>query len=101
MKRKDKKKLFRIIAAAVAFGAVFAAEHFALIPKFILNGFDLLPLLLYLIPYFIIGYDILWKAARNIIGGQVFDENFLMTIATVGAFAIWSGTDAGGTQITF
>ena len=42
---------------------------------------------LYLIPYLIIGWDILWKALRNIRNGQVFDENFLMTVATVGAFA--------------
>lgn len=88
MKRKDKKKLSRIIAAAVAFGAVFAAEHFSAIPKITLNGFDLLTLLLFLFPYFIIGYDILWRAIRNIIRGQVFDENFLMSIATVGAFVI-------------
>ena len=39
-------------------------------------------------PYLIIGYDILWRAVRNIMHGQIFDENFLMTIATVGAFAL-------------
>ena len=43
---------------------------------------------LFLIPYFTIGWDILWKALRNIKNGQVFDENFLMAIATVGALAI-------------
>ncbi|MGN0349815.1 MAG: heavy metal translocating P-type ATPase [Roseburia sp.] len=45
-------------------------------------------ILLYLLPYLIIGYDIICKAARNIRNGQVFDENFLMTIATFGAFAV-------------
>ena len=87
MKRKDKKKLYRIIAAAAVFGVIFAAEYFSLIPKLIVfGGFDLLPLLLYIVPYLIIGYDVLWRAVRNIIRGQVFDENFLMAIATIGAF---------------
>ncbi len=43
---------------------------------------------IYLIPYFVIGWDVLWKAVRNIAHGQVFDENFLMSIATVGAFCV-------------
>ena len=42
--------------------------------------------LLYLIPYGIVGWDVLWRAVRNIKNGQVFDENFLMAVATVGAF---------------
>ncbi len=87
MKRKDRKKLYRIIAAAVTFGLVFASEHFSLIPQiFVFGDFDILPLLLFIIPYLIIGYDVLWRAIRNIIRGQVFDENFLMSIATIGAF---------------
>ena len=45
-----------------------------------------LRLLIFLIPYGIIGWDVLWKAARNIVHGQIFDENFLMSIATIGAF---------------
>ena len=44
-------------------------------------------LLVYLVPYAIIGWDVLWRAARNIAHGQVFDENFLMALATIGAFA--------------
>ena len=43
-------------------------------------------LLLYLVPYFTVGYDVLWRSVKNIAHGQVFDENFLMAIATVGAF---------------
>ncbi len=45
-------------------------------------------LFLYLIPYFVIGWDILYKAVRNIKNGQVFDENFLMAVATIGAFGV-------------
>ena len=43
---------------------------------------------LFLPAYFVIGWDVLWKAARNIAHGQVFDENFLMSVATIGAFAL-------------
>ena len=50
-------------------------------------AFSLAPWVLYLVPYLLIGWDVLWKAVRNIAHGQVFDENFLMAIATVGAFA--------------
>ena len=45
-------------------------------------------LVLFLIPYFVIGWDIMYKAIRNISHGQVFDENFLMLIATIGAFIV-------------
>lgn len=45
-------------------------------------------LLLFLAPYFLVGYDVLWKAVRNIAHGQVFDENFLMCVATIGALAV-------------
>ena len=81
MTKKQKKMLRRIIAAGVGFILVAVAEKLApALPV------PLWPL--YLIPYFTIGWDILWKALRNISHGQVFDENFLMAIATVGALAI-------------
>ena len=89
MKRKDRKRLLRIIASAVLLIAAYALEHFSLLPwKFTAGGVDLVALSLFLIPYLIIGYDILLRAVKNILRGQVFDENFLMSIATVGAFAI-------------
>ncbi|WP_312612661.1 heavy metal translocating P-type ATPase [Oscillibacter sp.] len=75
MSRKQKKMLFRILAAAV----LLIAVHF--LP---LTGLALA--LCYLVPYGIIGWDVLWRAVRNIANGQVFDENFLMSVATVGAF---------------
>ena len=89
MKRKDIKRLIRIIASAVLLVAAYALEHFSLLPwKFTAGGVDLVALSLFLIPYLVIGYDILLRAVKNIVHGQVFDENFLMSIATVGAFAI-------------
>ena len=81
MTKKQKKTRKRILTALVLFLALELAEHLA--P-------DVLPGLawpvLYLIPYGIIGWDVLWRAIRNIKNGQVFDENFLMSVATVGAF---------------
>ncbi len=87
MRRKDKKQLIRIIISAALLAIVWAIEHFSLIPKVLTIGeFDIQALLLFLIPYAVVGYSILWRAARNIVRGQIFDENFLMSIATIGAF---------------
>ncbi len=87
MRRKDKRKLIRIIVSAATLAAVALIKRFSLLPSLVTIGeFDLQTLILYLIPYAVIGYDILWRALRNIVNGQVFDENFLMSIATAGAF---------------
>ena len=77
MTAKQKKMLIRIIIASVLLVAL------ALSP---ITGY--LRLALFLIPYFIVGYDILLKAAKGIANGRVFDENLLMTVATLGAIAI-------------
>ncbi len=77
MSKKQKKILIRIIISAVLLIGVY------FIP---LEGY--IKLLLFLVPYTVIGWDILWRAVRNIAHGQIFDENFLMTVATVGAFCI-------------
>ena len=81
MTPKQKKMLARIVSAAVLFVAAELVTRAAALPAW---G----RLLIFLIPYFVIGWDILWRAARNIAHGQVFDENFLMALATVGALAI-------------
>ena len=77
MKAKQKKMLIRIIIASVLLIAL------ALSP---ITGY--LRLVLFLIPYFIVGYDILLKAAKGFTNGRIFDENLLMTVATLGAIAI-------------
>ena len=79
MTKKQKKILRRILGSVVLFAAVWAVTALASLPPW--GEF-----LLYLLPYALIGWDILWKAVRNILNGQVFDENFLMALATVGAF---------------
>ena len=81
MTKKQKKMLKRILISAMGLVAVALLDHFG--PALPAPYWPL-----YLIPYFIIGWDILWKAIRNIRNGQVFDENFLMAIATVGALLI-------------
>ncbi len=82
MTKKQKKILIRIIVSGILFVAVSLFSR--------ISGYDnqIVLLIAYLIPYLIIGYDILFKAGRNIFNGQVFDENFLMVIATIGAFIL-------------
>ena len=90
MNRKQKRTRNRIVAALAIFAAVFAVTEFVPLAQYVGGETNALYLefVLFLIPYLIAGYDVLLKAARNIGNGQVFDENFLMTIATVGAFAL-------------
>ena len=91
MTEKQKKMLVRIIVTFVIFAVLFAAEHTGNLES--LEGSVLL-FLIYLVPYLIIGYDIVWKAIRNISHGQVFDENFLMMIATFGALGVREYSEA-------
>lgn len=85
MTKKQKKMLMRIILALVLFAGLFVCEHAGLFTPIEHTVFLFF---IYLVPYLIIGYDIIYKAARNISHGQVFDENFLMMIATFGAFGV-------------
>lgn len=89
LSRKDRKKLIRIAIALALFLAIFITDKIIVLG----NAFEgpaawILPFCLYLAVYLIIGYDVLWRAIRNIARGQVFDENFLMCVATLGAFAL-------------
>ena len=85
MTAKQKKTLARIIISFVIFIVLFIGEHGGGLALW--EGTWML-LVIHLVPYLVIGYDIIWKAARNIRRGQVFDENFLMMIATFGAFFV-------------
>ena len=78
MTRKQKKVLTRIIVSASLLVICSIVSYLIPLPKW-------LEFAIYLVPYLIIGYDILLKAGKGILNGQVFDENFLMAIATVGA----------------
>lgn len=81
MSKKQKKVLVRMIAALVLLAGVILLDKLALLPQWAM-------IVLYLVPYFVIGYDILWKALKGIKNRQVFDENFLMAVATVGALCL-------------
>lgn len=89
MSRKDKKNLIRILVALGLFAVVFTVDKILALDRVFGGDFGwLFPFALYLAVYLIIGYDVLWKAVRNIVRGQIFDENFLMCVATLGAFAL-------------
>ena len=77
MSKKQKRMLIRIILSAVL-----------LVAAFLIPSDNMTRLTLFFVPYAVIGWDVLWRALRNIFRGQVFDENFLMAIATIGAFLI-------------
>ena len=81
MSKKQKKVLVRIIAALMLLAGVILLDKLASLPQWAM-------IVLYLVPYFLIGYDILWKALKGIKNRQAFDENFLMAVATVGALCL-------------
>lgn len=85
----NNRNLIRIIAGFVIYVAVYICT--TLLPLeswFAPDQVIYVKLVAFLVPYLIVGYDVLWKAVRNIGHGQLFDENFLMSIATLGAFAL-------------
>ena len=90
MTKKQKKVLYRIIASAL----LMIALHFVPVQGYLRFG-------LYLVPYFIIGYDILRKAVLGICHGEVFDENFLMAVATVGAMLLGVYNESRGLEGEF
>ena len=77
MKKRHKKMLYRLIAALVM-----------LIAASVLSRYFWISVAFFFCSYMFAGYDVLWRAVRNIVRGQVFDENFLMAIATIGAWAL-------------
>lgn len=123
MTKKQKKTLIRIIAAAVLLIAVslipdqiYPGERWVIdltgewappadwvetgYTAYVYGGLGL-KFLMYLVPYLIIGWDILWKAVRNIGHGQVFDENFLMCVATIGALVLGEYSEAVGVMLFY
>ncbi|MDO4182795.1 MAG: heavy metal translocating P-type ATPase [Coriobacteriia bacterium] len=91
LSKRQRRTFVRIVIALAIFAVVallpldsLLSQPYALWAEFVL----------FLIPYLIAGYDVLWKAARNIGHGQIFDENFLMSVATLGAFALVFFPDA-------
>lgn len=83
-----KKNLLRLAFAGALFALAVITEHF------IMPSSKWIEIGIFLVAYFIAGYDVLWRAVRNITQGKVFDENFLMCIATIGALAILQFAEA-------
>ncbi|MBO4562265.1 MAG: cadmium-translocating P-type ATPase [Clostridia bacterium] len=94
MTRRQKKTLLRIITAGALLAAALILRHVLSLPWWA-------ELLMFLVPYLVIGYDVLLKAVRNIAHGQVFDENFLMGLATVGAFAVREYPEAAAVMLFY
>ena len=89
MNKKQRRMLRRIVIALAIFAAVMVLDEAgALAAAFGQRGGVYASFVLFMVPYLIAGHDVLLKAVRNIRHGQVFDENFLMAVATVGAFAM-------------
>ena len=111
MTRKQKKTLIRILIAAALLIAVSLLPDIPMRTEIPLltesvdgapdYGLVLLKWPFYLVPYLVIGWDILWKAIRNIGHGQVFDENFLMCVATVGALVLGEYSEAVGVMLFY
>lgn len=96
MSKKQKKMLLRIIISAVVWAAGLVISHlFPAEDRFGVMG--IVQLVIFTAAYLTIGWDIVWKAIRNIAHGQVFDENFLMSIASIGAMVI--GDYSEGTAV--
>ena len=97
MTKKQKRTLYRILVSAVILAALILLER--------LGKLEALPwwgkLGLFLVPYLIIGWDILWEAVEHIFQGQVFDENFLMAVATLAAFGIGEYPEAASVMLLY
>lgn len=91
MTKKQKAMLGRILLTFIIYVPMAVADHMDMLPAGLGTWGKLA---VYLIPYVLIGWDIVYKALRNIRNGQVFDENFLMTVATFGAFGIGEYSEA-------
>lgn len=97
MNKKLRRWRKRIVIALVLFAMIFALTELLPLSNWLGGERNAVyvEFALYLIPYAIAGYDVLLKAARNIKNGQVFDENFLMAVATIGAFSLVFFPDSG------
>lgn len=96
MNKKQKKVLIRIIITAVLLVALKLLIEFSVLPE---TGIP--TLCMYLIPYVVIGYDIIKKAFKGIIHGRPFDENFLMTVATIGAIATGEYSESAAVMLFY
>lgn len=93
MTKKNQKKLIKIMIAMIVYIIAIVIDKLNILEKFYLSN------LLFVISYLIVGFEILKKAFRNIIRGKVFDENFLMAIATLRSFCNCRISRSGGRDV--
>ena len=97
MTKKQRRTLYRILLSAAALAALIVLDHMGILAPL----HRLVRLGLFLVPYLIIGWDILWEAVEHIFHGQVFDENFLMTVATIAAFGVGEYPEAAAVMLLY
>ena len=95
MNTKQKRTIIEIAVTILLFAAVFVCDNFGLLSDYRVK------LVLYLVPYIVIGHSVLKKAILNIVRGNAFDESFLMTVATVAAFAIGEYSEATAVMLFY
>ncbi|MGN0394897.1 MAG: HAD-IC family P-type ATPase, partial [Coprococcus sp.] len=98
MNKKQKKMLIRIITAFIIFIVCEVVDHIVVLPgvwDIVVKG------VIFAVPYLIVGYDVLLKAIKNIVKGHVFDENFLMAVATVGAYGTGEYGEAAAVMLFY
>ena len=97
MTKKQRRTLYRILLSAALLAALIVLDHMGILAP----PHRLVRLGLFLVPYLIIGWDILWEAVEHIFHGQVFDENFLMTVATIAAFGVGEYPEAAAVMLLY
>lgn len=95
---ESSRMILRIVLTVVSFAAVKLLEKG---PLSFIGTNKVAAVLLYAVPYLIIGYDVLWRALKNILHGEVFDENFLMSVATIGAMILGEYTEAAAVMLFY
>ena len=95
---ESSRMILRIVLTVVSFAAVKLLEKG---PLSFIGTNKVTAVLLYAVPYLIIGYDVLWRALKNILHGEVFDENFLMSVATIGAMILGEYTEATAVMLFY
>lgn len=97
MTKKQRRTLYRILVSAALLAALIVLDHLGVLAplhRLVRLGF-------YLVPYLIIGWDILWEAVEHIFHGQLFDENFLMSVASLAAFGIGEYPEAAAVMLLY
>lgn len=98
MTKKQRQTRLRILITAVIYIMLLILEYTGLLERM---GNPIIEFVLFMVPYILISYDIIWKAVNNIRHGQIFDENFLMIVATIAAFCVQEFSEAVAVMLLY